>query len=122
MNYTFDQAKQAVAQRHGYESWESLLLRQHLPVGGINKYHEEVFQIGCNEAVKAEGEKFEQQLNDLSMRLSDVFRLLIRYQNIHPEIFSDLDKMRVDKARETMQKYAQPFDPKQVLRKSEPFP
>lgn len=53
MNYTFDQAKQAVAERHGYETWKQF----YLAVQGTKYEYEanvEVFQIGCNEAVKAD--------------------------------------------------------------------
>ncbi|MGA9651943.1 hypothetical protein [Pedobacter sp.] len=111
-----------MAERYQYEDWVTMVAGRTPGGAAMGRIIKDLCELMCNEAVKAEGEECKQQLNELSMRLSDVFRLLIRYQNIHPEIFSDLDKTRVDKARETMQKYAPPFDPKQVLRKSESFP
>lgn len=50
--------------------------------------------------------------------LSDLYRLLIRKVNNHPELFSELDKARIENANKVMMKYAKPFDPKQILRRS----
>lgn len=50
--------------------------------------------------------------------LSDLYRLLIRKVNNHPELFSKLDKARIENANKVMMNHAKPFDPKQILRRS----
>lgn len=51
MNYTFEQAKQAVAERHGYESFPSLVIYgKELPT----MYFEEAAELLANEAVKSD--------------------------------------------------------------------
>lgn len=55
----------------------------------------------------------------LEFALSDLYRLINRKKNLHPELFSKLDLARMNNAQEVMKKHAKPFDPKHILRKSE---
>lgn len=52
MKYDFEQAKQKVAERNGYESWGEYEYANFMKTGDTHSIWEEVFQMGCNEAVK----------------------------------------------------------------------
>lgn len=57
MKYDFEQAKQKVAERNGYESWDEYEYANFMKTGDTHSIWEEVFQMGCNEAVKADRDR-----------------------------------------------------------------
>jgi len=58
------------------------------------------------------------ETDTLEFALSDLYRLLVRKINNHPELFSELDRSRIENANKVMIKHAKPFDVKQILRRS----
>lgn len=56
---------------------------------------------------------------ELLEQLGSMYRMLVRKNNHNPEAFSILDTARMNKALEVMKKHSPPFDPKQVLRRSD---
>lgn len=120
-NDLFEKAKQAVAEKHFCDTWADLLIIADNVGADLDIFYQEVSAWVANEAVKEKDVVVEK----VTSRLCDMFRLLNKHLNKHPEIFSDLDRMRIGAAQSTIEKYAKPFDPKQVLRQSDsplPFP
>lgn len=121
-NPLFEQAKQSVAEKHGFRDWNRVII---FGEGLPDLYYTEAADLYMRHAVNEAVKEKEEIIEKVSSRLSDLFQLLIRQSGNHPEMFSELDQMRIGAAKATIEKYAKPFDPSQVLRQSDrslPFP
>lgn len=76
------EAKQMVAEKHGLKSWGHLLWKKCSKFGSDEPYLQEVAELMCNEAVKA----------DRKMILSDIDQ--ITFANKYGSVICNADKVR----------------------------
>lgn len=68
MNYTFDQAKQAVAEKYQYEDWVTMVAGRTPGGAAMGRIIKDLCELMCNEAVKADRDRiFGESYFDIEM-------------------------------------------------------